>query len=234
MNALLEVRDLHVHYGVSHVLQGVHLDVDHGQVVALFGRNGVGKTTLVNTVMGMIHPTSGSVRFEDKEVGGLPAHRVARHGLSLVPQGRRIFPTLSAEENLRVARRTAGPGGWDLDRVYELLPSLAARRNNRGNQLSGGEQQMVAIGRALLRNPRLVLLDEPSEGLAPRVVDDIAEVLTSLRDQDIPTLLVEQNLGLGVRLADTVSIMTKGTIAYRGTVDTFRREPETARALLGV
>lgn len=234
MNALLEVRDLHVHYGVSHVLQGVHLDVDHGQVVALFGRNGVGKTTLVNTVMGMIHPTSGSVRFEDKEVGGLPAHRVARHGLSLVPQGRRIFPTLSAEENLRVARRTAGPGGWDLDRVYELLPSLAARRNNRGNQLSGGEQQMVAIGRALLRNPRLVLLDEPSEGLAPRVVDDIAEVLTSLRDEDIPTLLVEQNLGLGVRLADTVSIMTKGTIAYRGTVDAFRREPETARALLGV
>lgn len=234
MNAPLEVRDLHVHYGASHVLQGVHLDVDHGQVVALFGRNGVGKTTLVNTVMGMIHPTSGSVRFEGTEVGGLPAHRVARHGLSLVPQGRRIFPTLSVEENLRVARRTAGPGGWDLDRVYELLPSLAARRANRGNQLSGGEQQMVAIGRALLRNPRLVLLDEPSEGLAPRVVDDIAEVLTSLRDQDIPTLLVEQNLGLGVRLADTVSIMTKGTIAYRGTVDAFRREPETARALLGV
>lgn len=234
MSALLEVRDLHVHYGAGHVLQGVDLDVDHGQVVALFGRNGVGKTTLVNTIMGMIHPTSGSVRFEGTELVGLASHRVARHGVTLVPQGRRIFPTLSVEENLRVARRTAGPGAWTLDRVYDLLPSLAARRSNRGNQLSGGEQQMVAIGRALLRNPRLVLLDEPSEGLAPRVVDDIAEVLTSLRDQDIPTLLVEQNLGLGVRLADAVCIMAKGTIAYRGTIDAFRREPETARALLGV
>lgn len=234
MTALLEVRDLSVHYGASHVLQGVDLDVGHGQVVALFGRNGAGKTTLVGAIMGMIRATAGSVRFDGAELAGRPPHAIARRGVGLVPQGRRIFPTLSVAENLRIARRTARPGPWDLDRVYDLLPGLAARRAHRGNQLSGGEQQMLAIGRALLRNPRLVLLDEPSEGLAPRVVDDIAQVLTNLRDQDIPTLLVEQNLGLGVRLADTVYIMTNGTIAYHGTIDAFRREPDTAHTLLGV
>ncbi|MGH3356523.1 MAG: ABC transporter ATP-binding protein [Nocardioidaceae bacterium] len=234
MSALLEVRDLDVHYAASHVLQGVNLDVDHGQVVALFGRNGVGKTTLVNTIMGMLRPRRGSVRFDGNELVGRPSHDIARMGVSLVPQGRRIFPTLSVEENLRVARRTASPGPWDLDRVFELLPRLAERRRNRGIQLSGGEQQMLAIGRALLRNPSLVLLDEPSEGLAPRLVDDIADVLTRLRDQDIPTLLVEQNLGLGVRLADTVYIMAKGSIAYSASIDTFRRDPETAHSLLGV
>lgn len=234
MSVVLRVRDLNVHYGASHVLQGVDLDVDDGQVMALFGRNGVGKTTLVNTIMGLVRPTSGSVTFDGAELAGASPHVIARRGLGLVPQGRRVFPDLTVEENLRVAARTAADGSWTLERVYDLLPRLAQRRGNRGHQLSGGEQQMLAIGRALLRNPRLVLLDEPSEGLAPRVVDDIAEVLTNLRARRIPALLVEQNLGLGVRLADAVCLMTKGAIAYRGTIDEFRRDPETAHALLGV
>lgn len=232
MAALLEVRELHAHYGVSHVLQGVDLDVGADQVVALFGRNGVGKTTLVHTIMGMLRPTRGSVRFDGEELAGRAPHTIARAGLGLVPQGRRVFAPLTVEENLRIAQRSAG--AWDLDRVYELLPRLAERRRNRGDQLSGGEQQMVAIGRALVGNPRMLLLDEPSDGLAPRIVDDIATTLEELRGLGIPALLVEQNLGMALRLADIVYVMTKAQIAYRGTAEEFRSDPKTARALLGV
>lgn len=233
MTALLEVRDLDVHYGPSHVLQGIDLDVPGDQVVALFGRNGVGKTTLVGAIMGLVPATSGSIRFDGEELIGSPPHVIARRGIALVPQGRRLFPTLTVQENLTIARRDRRPGDWDLDAVYELLPRLAERRDNRGSQLSGGEQQMVAIGRALLRNPRLMLLDEPSEGLAPRIVEAIGDVLETLRDNDVPALLVEQNLGAGVRLASEVYIMTKARIARRCSVEEFRRDPETARRLLG-
>jgi branched-chain amino acid transport system ATP-binding protein len=232
--ALLRVRDLNAHYGVSHVLQGVDLDVRRDQVVALFGRNGVGKTTLMHTLMGMLRPTRGSVTFDGQELAGRAPHVIARHGLALVPQGRRIFGRLSVEENLRLAAKSAREGEWTIERVYELLPRLHERRSNRGDQLSGGEQQMLALGRALLLNPRLLLLDEPSEGLAPSIVQDIADVLVHLRAQGIPALLVEQNLGMALRLADVVLIMTKGAMAWRGTADEFRRDPDTAHALLGV
>jgi branched-chain amino acid transport system ATP-binding protein len=235
VTALLEVRGLSAHYGVIHALQGVDLDVGGEQVVALFGRNGVGKTTLVSAVMGMLRPTSGSVRFDGRELAGAPPHVIARAGIGLVPQGRRVFAALTVEENLGIAARAAaGDRAWTRERVYDLLPRLADRRRNRGHQLSGGEQQMLAIGRALLGNPRLLLLDEPSDGLAPRIVDDIVEVLAELRAEGIPALLVEQNLGMALRLADVVAIMTKGQIVYRATAAEFRADPETARTLLGV
>jgi branched-chain amino acid transport system ATP-binding protein len=235
VTALLEVRGLSAHYGVIHALQGVDLDVGGEQVVALFGRNGVGKTTLVSAVMGMLRPTSGSVRFDGRELAGAPPHVIARAGIGLVPQGRRVFAALTVEENLGIAARAAaGDRAWTRERVYDLLPRLADRRRNRGHQLSGGEQQMLAIGRALLGNPRLLLLDEPSDGLAPRIVDDIVEVLAELRAEGIPALLVEQNLGMALRLADVVAIMTKAQIVYRATAAEFRADPETARTLLGV
>lgn len=233
MSSLLEVRDLNVHYGPSHALQGIDLDVAADQVVALFGRNGVGKTTLVHAIMGMVPATSGSIRFDGEELIGAPPHVIARHGIGLVPQGRRLFPTLTVEENLTIAQRDRREGQWSLERIYDLLPRLADRRGNKGTQLSGGEQQMVAIGRALMRNPRLMLLDEPSEGLAPRIVEDVGDVLATLRDEGVPALLVEQNLGAGVRLASEVYIMTKAQIARRCSVEEFRRDPKTARRLLG-
>jgi len=234
--ARLEVRDLHAHYGLSHVLQGVDLTVQPDEVVALFGRNGVGKSTLVHTVTGLHPATSGSVLLDGAELAGRRAHEVARAGMALVPQGRRVFAPLSVEENLRLATRgvRAGADGWSLERVYDLLPRLAERRRNRGDQLSGGEQQMLAIGRALLRNPKIVLLDEPSDGLAPKIVEQVTDMLAKLRASGIPALLVEQNLRMALGLADTVAIMTKGRIAYTATVDDFRHDPTTARALLGV
>ena len=232
MSALLEVHGLTAGYQTGRVLHGVELAVGAGQVVALLGRNGVGKTTFVHAVMGMVRPTGGSVCFDGVELAGRPPHAIARRGLALVPQGRRVFAPLTVEENLRIARR--GSNGWTLDRVYELLPRLAERRRHRGDQLSGGEQQMVAIGRALLGNPRLILLDEPSDGLAPLVVRDIVRVLAELRTQGLAALLVEQDLRMALELSDAVCIMSKGEIVYRAPTADFRREPRVARSLLGI
>ena len=232
MSALLEVRGLVAGYQTGRVLHGINLDIDGGQLLALLGRNGVGKTTLVHTIMGMLRPAGGSVRFDGVELAGRPPHVVARHGVALVPQGRRVFAPLTVEENLKIARR--GDGAWTLDRVYDLLPRLAARRRHRGDQLSGGEQQMLAIGRALLGNPRLLLLDEPSDGLAPLVVRDITRLLGGLHAQGIAALLVEQDLRMAIELCDTVCIMTKGEIVYHAPTAEFRRDPATARTLLGV
>lgn len=236
MTVLLEVADLNAHYGAAHALQGVSLEVHDDEVVALFGRNGVGKTTLIHAICGLHRPSRGSVRFAGAELAGKRPHVIGRAGIALVPQGRRVFAPLTVEENLRIAHRRGGPGSgdWTVERVYELLPRLAERRRNGGDQLSGGEQQMLAIGRALLRNPKLVLLDEPSDGLAPRVVDQVAEVLGTLRAAGIPALLVEQNLRMALELADRVLIMTKGALAWSGTVDEFRSDPATAHRLLGV
>jgi branched-chain amino acid transport system ATP-binding protein len=234
MTGLLEIHDLHAHYGATHVLQGVDLNVGRDQVVTLFGRNGVGKTTLIHAIMGFVPPTGGSVRFDGKNLAGRPPHIIARSGISLVPQGRRVFAPLTVEENLKLAQTRGRNGEWNLERVYELLPPLAERRRNKGNQLSGGEQQMLAIGRALLSNPRLVLLDEPSEGLAPKIVEDVHGVLRTLKDHGIPALLVEQNLGSALGLADFVYVMTKGRMAFSGTADDFRADPEISREHLGV
>jgi branched-chain amino acid transport system ATP-binding protein len=229
----LEVRDLHAYYGESHVLQGVSLDVGAGECVALLGRNGAGKTTTISTIVGFVRPRGGSVRVQDREVAGRAPHEVARAGAALVPQGRRVFADLSVRENLTLTARPAA-GGWDIARVLALFPSLERRLKSFGDQLSGGEQQMLAIARALMRNPTVLLLDEPSEGLAPKVVAEVGEVLLRLRDSGLAILLVEQNLALATRVAQRVYVMNKGTIVFGGTTSELASAREVEARYLGV
>src|SRR2546428_8987019 len=212
----LAVQGLHAYYGESHILQGVDLEVDSGEAVSLIGRNGAGKTTTIASIAGFLRPRGGSVRVHGTDLIGASPHRVARAGVALVPQGRRVFGDLSVGENLAIAARPV-LGGWDERRVLELFPSLARRLAVRGDQLSGGEQQMLALARALMRNPSLLLLDEPSEGLAPMLVDEVGDTLLRLRGTGLPLLLVEQNLGLATRVGQRVHVMNKGTIIFTGT-----------------
>jgi branched-chain amino acid transport system ATP-binding protein len=236
MTALLAIRGVRAGYDTGDVLQGVDLDLHQGEVVALLGRNGVGKTTLMNTLMGLLRPREGSISLDGRELAGASPHEIARAGIAIVPQGRRIFARLTVEENLRLARKAVGGRTieWTLDDVYDLLPRLRERRRHHGNQLSGGEQQMVAIGRALVANPRVLLFDEPSEGLAPIVVDLITGTIGGLRERGLSAIVVEQNLHVAVALADRVAIMTKGELAYQATTKEFRNDRATAHALLGV
>jgi branched-chain amino acid transport system ATP-binding protein len=236
MTALLEIADVRAGYDAGDILHGIDLTLAEGHVLALLGRNGVGKTTLMHSIVGFVRPRAGSVRLADRELAGRSSHEIARAGIALVPQGRRIFSRLSVDENLKLTRRarSSEAARWTLDAVYELLPSLAERRRHRGDELSGGEQQMLAIGRALLANPRVLLFDEPSEGLAPLLVDRIVETIAALREEGLSAILVEQNLHVALALGDSVAIMTKGEIVYRGTNAEFRRSPETAREHLGV
>ena len=229
----LEVRGLHAYYGESHVLQGVDLDVRDGEAVSLVGRNGAGKTTTIAAISGLLRPRAGTVRVGGANVAGQPAHRVARAGVALVPQGRRIFAELSVRENLLLAARAVA-GGWDERRVLELFPSLGHRLANRGDELSGGEQQMLAIGRALMRNPGVLLLDEPSEGLAPKLGADVGEALRSLRGTGLAILLVEQNLALATRVGERLYVMNKGTIVFAGTAAELAAQPEIEARYLGV
>jgi branched-chain amino acid transport system ATP-binding protein len=229
----LAVRDLHAYYGESHVLQGVSLDVRDGESVALLGRNGAGKTTTINAIVGFIRPRGGTVRVGERDITAKAPHRVAAAGVALVPQGRRVFADLTVLENLTIAARRNG-GGWDLARVLELFPSLERRLANRGDQLSGGEQQMVAIGRALLRDPVLLLLDEPSEGLAPKLVNEVGDALVRLRESGLSLLLVEQNLALATRVAQRVYVMNKGTIVFSGTTAELAAAGDVEARYLGV
>ena len=229
----LEVRGLHAYYGESHVLQGVDLEVRDGEAVSLVGRNGAGKTTTIAAICGLLRPRAGTVRVGTVDVAGQPAHRVARAGVALVPQGRRIFAELSVRENLLLAARRAAEG-WDERRVLELFPALGRRLANRGDELSGGEQQMLAIGRALMRNPSVLLLDEPSEGLAPKLVADVGEALRSLRGTGLAILLVEQNLALATRVGERIYVMNKGTIVFSGTAAELAAQPQVEARYLGV
>ncbi|MGH3369118.1 MAG: ABC transporter ATP-binding protein [Nocardioidaceae bacterium] len=232
MSALLEVSDIVAGYAGSRVLDGVSLSVDRGEAVTLLGRNGVGKTTFMETVMGLVKASSGHVRVDGRDLTGKHPHVVSRAGVSIVPQGRRVFAPLTVEENLAIALRKDGE--WSVDRVYELMPRLAERRTNLGSQLSGGEQQMLAIGRALLCSPRIMLLDEPSDGLAPAVVEQVGEVLVGLARTGLAILIVEQDLRLAFDVADRVAVMTKGQIVHESSVAEFRKDAERAQALLGV
>ncbi len=229
---VLEVSDLHVYYGQSHALQGVALRLDRG-VLAVVGRNGMGKTTLCNAVMGMVRAERGSVRVLGKDILGLSPNDVVAHGVGYVPQGRRVWPSLSVDEHLRLAAGSRGP--WTVERVYEAFPRLKERRNNGGGQLSGGEQQMLAIGRALLANPRLLIMDEPTEGLAPVIVEQVAAMLKRLGGEaEISVLLIEQNLGVALDVASRVAVMVNGRIARELPSAELARDAELQRRLIGV
>jgi branched-chain amino acid transport system ATP-binding protein len=229
----LEVRELHAYYGGAHVLQGVALDVAAGEAVALVGRNGAGKTTTIAAIVGFVRPRAGRVLVAGTDVTGAAAHQIARRGVALVPQGRRVFADLTVRENLGLAARPV-PGGWDEERVLGLFPSLQRRLRNRGDELSGGEQQMVAIARALLRNPDLLLLDEPSEGLAPKLVDEVGDALAELVTTGLSLLLVEQNVRLATRIGRRLYVMNKGTIVFTGTPAELAQAGDVEARYLGI
>jgi branched-chain amino acid transport system ATP-binding protein len=231
---MLEARGVETYYGSSYILQGVSLDVPDQSLVALLGRNGVGKTTLVRSITALTPAAGGTISLNGVNITAKPTNVITKMGVGLVPQGRWIFPTLTVEENLTVGARGSGKDGWTLDRVYSLFSNLANRRKNRGNQLSGGEQQMLAIGRALMTNPKLLLLDEPSEGLAPIIVRQVAETIRKLRGEGMSILLVEQNLRLALEFADKIYIMTKGRVVYEGLPAELDKDEKAKELYLGI
>jgi branched-chain amino acid transport system ATP-binding protein len=231
MTNVLEVRDLHAHYGKSHILHGVSLEVREGELVTLLGRNGAGKTTTIRSLMGLNRQIQGQVRILGHDVTGWPGFRIAGLGVGYVPEGRRVFANLTVDENLRVPADRPGP--WTIPRVYELFPRLAERKGNKGRQLSGGEQEMLAIGRALLLNPKLLLLDEPSQGLAPLVVQDVFRIIVKMRGEGMSVLLVEQNVRAAVEIADRAYVLDDGRVVYEGPAAEFARDEERVRALAG-
>jgi branched-chain amino acid transport system ATP-binding protein len=232
-DVLLQVDGLDAFYGRAQALHGISFEMGR-EPVAVIGRNGMGKTTLCAAIMGLMPPrTTGSIRFEGGELLGKPPYKIARAGLGYVPQGRRLFPSLTVDEHLKIAARNGG-GGWTMDRVYELFPRLAERRRNGGAQLSGGEQQMLAVGRALLGNPKLLIMDEPSEGLAPAIVDSLTDTLQKLAEEGLAILLIEQNLGVAVSIAERHLIMVGGEIAAETTAAQLSGDPELQRRYLGV
>jgi branched-chain amino acid transport system ATP-binding protein len=231
-DAILAARGLHTYYGDSHVLHGVSLAVAPGEVVAILGRNGMGKTTLIRSVVGFTPPRRGDVRFKGQDVTGWAPFRRVERGMALVPQGRRVFVSLSVRENLDVAR--AGRGRWNRERVYELFPRLRERAANRASTLSGGEQQMLAIGRALMSNPTLLLMDEPTEGLAPLLVREVGRVIGELKREGLSILLVEQNLPMAAAVADRVHVLNRGEIVYSGGPAELLANDEVKARYLGV
>ena len=231
---MLHVADIHAYYGQSHVLQGVSLDVGRGEVVSLLGRNGSGKTTTLLTIMGYLSPAPGSITYDGVQIGGLPPYRISRMGLGFVPRERGIFPSLTVLENLTVAARRGQRGEWTLERVLGLFPRLRERAANRGSQLSGGEQQMLSIGRALLLNPSLLILDEPSEGLAPLIVQEIIAILHEVRAGGLPILIVEQNIRAAFAVADRHYILSKGAVCFTGTTEELRNNEAMLHQHLGV
>lgn len=229
---MLELRDIDVHYGRAHILQGVSLDVAD-RPLAIVGRNGMGKSTLCLSVIGLVKTSKGSIRLDGEELAGRSSDRIARRGIALVPQGRRCFPSLTVHEHLKLVSRGAR-GTWTIERVYDTFPRLAERKGNGGTQLSGGEQQMLAIARALLMNPRLVIMDEPSEGLAPVIVEQLVQVLRALPRDGIALLLVEQQLALATAVCDTVAVMVNGRIATTLASGELMSDPAAQQRWLGV
>jgi branched-chain amino acid transport system ATP-binding protein len=230
--AALEVEDIHTYYGESHVLQGISLHVAESEVLTILGRNGMGKTTLIRSIIGFTPPRRGTVRFKGQDITRWPPYRMVEAGIALVPQGRRVFPSLTVRENLEVAR--SGAGRWSLERVHALFPRLHERGRNRANKLSGGEQQMLAIGRALMTNPDLLLLDEPTEGLAPLLVLEVGRVIRELKREGLSILLVEQNLPLALSVADRTHILSRGQIVHSSRPDELLANEDVKSRYLGV
>jgi branched-chain amino acid transport system ATP-binding protein len=230
---MLEVRDIHTYYGDSHVLQGISLSMTRGQVVGILGRNGMGKTTLIRSIIGFTPPRRGQIMFKDRDITAWSSNRAVGFGLGLVPQGRRVFPSLSVMENLTVAVK-GDSGPWTVARVLELFPRLRERGAHRAGKLSGGEQQMLAIARALMTNPELLLMDEPTEGLAPLLVREVGRVIESLKAQGLSILLVEQNLPLALRVADHVHVLSRGRVVHSSAPDALWRNEEIKSRYLGL
>jgi len=233
---MLAIESVHAHYGLSHVLQGVSLSLGKGEILGVFGRNGVGKTTLVKTVAGWVKPTSGSIRFEGADIAGLASDRICRLGVGLVPEDRRVFPGLTVEENLRLGLmqspgRSRAECNRSIERIFARFGRLAERRSQMGTTLSGGEQQMLAIARVLAGTPRLLLIDEPTEGLAPMVVDEIFELIGSLRAEGIPILLVEQNVMRALDVCDRFVALERGAIVFEGSA---RSQADRAKLIAAI
>jgi branched-chain amino acid transport system ATP-binding protein len=233
MTALLEVEKINSYYGDSHILFDVSLRVEKNEVVALLGRNGAGKSTTLKSLMGVVPPRSGAIRFEGQRIDGSPPFAVARRGIQLVPEERRIFGALSVAENLELAMLTVSDR-WPVGRIYEMFPRLAERRRSRGTDLSGGEQQMLAIARALVRNPKIILLDEPFEGLAPIVVRDLLAVCRRLAEQGQTFVIVEQNIAAALTMAHRCYILNNGHVVYEGSVEALKAAPDVMTRYLGV
>jgi len=232
---LLELREINTYYGNRHILHGVSIEVKAGTVVALLGRNGMGKTTTMRTIIGFTPPRSGSIRFSGKDIAGMPPEKIARSGIGLVPQGRMIFPSLSVAENLTIAARGATTDdAWTLDKTYEQFPILKERAKYKSNLLSGGEQQMLVIARALMTNPKLILMDEPSEGLAPLIVAEIGKIIHQLKQSNYSILWVEQNISQALELADYAYIMSKGSIVHESTPELLRDNDVIKNKYLGI
>ena len=231
---ILKIHDIHTYYGESYVLQGISFDVEKGSIVGILGRNGMGKTTLIRSIIGFTPPRRGEIFFKDVDITRMPSHNIVRMSLGLVPQGRRIFPSLSVQENLRVGARGLGSDAWNEEKIYDLFPVLKERTHHKGNQLSGGEQQMLAIARALMGNPELLLMDEPGEGLAPMLIQKIGESILQLKERGLSILLVEQNLPFAIETSDFIHVLTKGMIVHSSTPKELWENEEVKTQHLGV
>jgi branched-chain amino acid transport system ATP-binding protein len=234
---LLEIKDLNTFYGQSHILQGVFLEIDRREVVCLLGRNGVGKTTTLKSIIGLVKPRSGQVLFKGQNIAGLPTHTIAKLGVGYVPEDRRIFPTLTLRENLLMGIKPGRKGngdGWTINKVYNYFPALQARDRQKGGHLSGGEQQMLTIARTLMGNPEVLLVDEPTEGLAPKIVETVEQVIQDIHQHDVPILLVEQNMRVALRLAGRIYVISKGKIVFQGTGQELKEAHEVRQKYLEV
>lgn len=231
---ILEVRGIHTYYGTSHILFGISFQVGRGEAVCLLGRNGAGKTTTLKSIIGLVVPKSGSIRFKGQELVGKPPYYIAKLGVGFVPDDRRIFPDLTVRQNLLLARRQPEGAIWSLERIYELFPKLRDLESHLGAQLSGGEQQMLTIARTLMTNPEVLLLDEPGEGLAPLVIRAMEEQLGEIKKQGVTMLICEHNVGLATALSDRAYVMDKGRIRYEGTIFELRENEEVRRRYLMV
>jgi len=236
-DAMLAVEDIHTYYGESYVLQGISLTVERGRVAAVLGRNGVGKTTLIRSIIAFTPPRRGRVLFDGEDVTRWPSYRIGQAGMGLVPQGRRIFPSLSVRENLEIAARAAvedAKSAWTIDSALALFPALRERLRNGAGTLSGGEQQMLAVARALVGNARIILMDEPTEGLSPQIVSELKQLVQKLRDGGLAILLVEQNIEFALDIADTVSVMDKGKIVWHGLPRDLAADEDVQKTYLGL